>query len=89
MCLCASQGLVCGGGAHLAWQVRTVDLGSRADCLHKFQSNHYFGLALFGAIVAGRLLLEAADEGSEGEQGGRPPPQPRTISLLLDAVRGS
>ena len=29
-------GLAC-GAAHLAWQLRTVDLHSRADCLRKFQ----------------------------------------------------
>ena len=30
-------GLAC-GAAHLAWQLRTVDFHSRADCLRKFQS---------------------------------------------------
>ena len=85
----------------MAWQVGTVDLGSRADCLRKFQSNHYFGMALFAALVAGRLLLAADDEcegsahgsatdaaGKAGGAGGRPPLQPRTMSLLLEAVRG-
>ncbi|BEJ13644.1 hypothetical protein CspHIS471_0308180 [Cutaneotrichosporon sp. HIS471] len=30
-----------GGAAHLAWQVITVDLDSRADCWNKFTSNGY------------------------------------------------
>lgn len=42
--------------AHLAWQIQTVDLDSRQDCLDKFQSNKWFGAAVFGGIAAGRLL---------------------------------
>lgn len=45
-------------GTHLAWQVRTVDLGSRADCLAKFKSNGLFGALVFAAIVAGRAMQE-------------------------------
>ena len=66
-------GLLAGGGAHLTWQVATVDLASRADCLRKFQSNHYFGMALFAALVAGRLLLEPESrEAEEGVASARP-----------------
>ena len=37
-----------------AWQVRTVDLADRADCLRKFQSNRDFGALVLAAIVAGK-----------------------------------
>ena len=50
---------VAGGAAHLAWQLRTVDFDSRADCLRKFQSNHHFGAIIFAALAAGRLLATA------------------------------
>lgn len=42
--------------AHLAWQIRTVDLDSRQDCLDKFQSNKWFGAAVFAALLGGRLV---------------------------------
>lgn len=42
--------------AHLAWQVATVDLDSRADCHAKFVSNKWTGALLFGGIVADKLL---------------------------------
>ena len=69
-----------GGAAHLAWQLRTVDFDSRADCLRKFQSNHHFGALIFAALVAGRLLATSAEEepaspdspgGGGVEKGGR------------------
>ncbi|KAL1526404.1 hypothetical protein AB1Y20_015117 [Prymnesium parvum] len=47
-------GLAC-GAAHLSWQVWSLDLDSRADCLSKFRSNHHFGALVFAAIVAGKL----------------------------------
>ena len=47
---------VAGAGAHLAWQLRTVDLRSRADCQAKFESNAWVGALLFGGILADRLL---------------------------------
>ena len=50
-----------GGAVHLCWQVGTVDLGSRADCLRKFQSNHPFGFLVFAGLVAGTLLLDRAE----------------------------
>lgn len=52
-------GLSC-GAAHLAWQVVTVDLNSRADCLRKFKANSDFGAIVFAAIVAGNLLAVPA-----------------------------
>ena len=41
---------------HIAWQIRTVDLDSRADCLAKFISNQYYGALVLGGIVADKLL---------------------------------
>ena len=43
-------------GAHLAWQIRTVDLDNREDCMAKFVSNKWFGAVLFSGIVADKLL---------------------------------
>lgn len=41
---------------HLAWQVSSVDLDDPADCQRKFVSNAWYGAALFGGILADRLL---------------------------------
>lgn len=43
-------------GAHLAWQIRAVDLDSPSDCMAKFVSNKWCGALIFGGIVADRLL---------------------------------
>ncbi len=43
-------------GAHLAWQICTVDIDSPRDCMQKFVSNKWFGGILFGGIVADKLL---------------------------------
>lgn len=43
--------------AQLSWQVYSVDLDSRQDCLDKFQSNKWFGAAVFAGIAAGKVLL--------------------------------
>ena len=43
-------------GAHLAWQIRTVNLADRQDCMNKFMSNKWFGAVLFSGIVADKLL---------------------------------
>lgn len=47
---------VAGVAAHLAWQIRTVDLDNGPDCMAKFVSNKWCGGLLFGAIVLDRLL---------------------------------
>ncbi|KAF3964805.1 hypothetical protein CMV_010943 [Castanea mollissima] len=39
----------------LAWQIRTVDLSSRADCNRKFVSNKWFGAIIFSGILFGRI----------------------------------
>ena len=65
--------LLGGGSAHLAWQTLSVDLGSRADCLRKFQSNHTFGALIFAAIVLGKLLADQqqhSDDASDAAPSG-------------------
>lgn len=46
---------VSAAAAHLAWQVRDVDLDDRDDCARKFKSNGTYGVLVFAAIVAGKL----------------------------------
>ncbi|WCJ28959.1 4-hydroxybenzoate polyprenyltransferase mitochondrial [Euphorbia peplus] len=41
---------------HLAWQIWTVDLSSRADCNRKFVSNKWFGAIIFSGIMFGRYF---------------------------------
>jgi 4-hydroxybenzoate polyprenyltransferase len=60
--LISIAGILAGGGIlfgigstgfalHLAWQVRTIDIGSPEDCLRLFRSNREAGLILFAGIV--------------------------------------
>ena len=42
-------------GAHMMWQIHTVDLDNGADCSAKFRSNAGLGAVVFGGIVAGQL----------------------------------
>ena len=58
--MAAGQGVpyyvgVAGAGAHLAWQLKTVNLDNPDDCLKKFKSNKWYGGIVFGSIVAGHL----------------------------------
>lgn len=48
--------IVAGAGAHLAWQIVTLDIDNDARCLTLFRSNRDFGLIVFAAMVAGRML---------------------------------
>lgn len=41
---------------HLVWQVATLDIHAPADCLAKFKANRDYGLLVFAAFVAGRVL---------------------------------
>ena len=41
--------------AHLAWQAFTVDFNDPADCLAKFKSNRWTGIAVFLAIVVAQV----------------------------------
>ena len=38
-------------GAHLAWQVATLDIDDAENCLHRFRSNRDFAAIVFAAIV--------------------------------------
>lgn len=47
-------------GAHLAWQVSTVNLHSPADCLLKFKSNVHLGALVCASALAGKLTAAEA-----------------------------
>lgn len=47
---------VAAGSAHVAWQIRSVDLHSSPDCMAKFVSNKWYGALIYGGIVLDRLL---------------------------------
>ncbi|MBA0772724.1 hypothetical protein Gotri_008056 [Gossypium trilobum] len=40
----------------LAWQIRTVNLSSAADCNRKFESNKWFGVLILSGILLGRAF---------------------------------
>jgi 4-hydroxybenzoate polyprenyltransferase len=42
-------------GAHLAWQVATLDIADSANCLTRFRANRDFGLIVFAALVLDAL----------------------------------
>jgi 4-hydroxybenzoate polyprenyltransferase len=44
-------------GAHLVWQVRTLDLDDVGSCLVRFRSNRDFGWLVFLALLAGKVGL--------------------------------
>lgn len=41
---------------HLAWQISSVQLDSRSDCMAKFVSNQWLGAVVAAGIVADRAL---------------------------------
>jgi 4-hydroxybenzoate polyprenyltransferase len=43
--------------AHLAWQIKTVNLDSPADCLLKFCSNRWIGWIMLASILIGNTFL--------------------------------
>ena len=43
-------------GAHLFWQVATLDIDDPDNCLNRFRSNRDFGLIVFAAIVLDLVL---------------------------------
>ena len=45
-------------GAHLVWQVRTLDTARADNCLARFRSNRDFGLIVLAAIAADTLARE-------------------------------
>lgn len=44
------------GVAHLIWQTATIDFDDPKDCLTKFRANRDFGLIIFAAAIAGKLV---------------------------------
>lgn len=51
---------VAAAAAHLAWQIRSVDLENGADCSAKFVSNQTYGGIVTAGILLDRLLQAAA-----------------------------
>jgi len=47
-------------GAHLAWQVVTLDVDDSDNCLRRFRANRDFGLLIFVAVLADMALATAA-----------------------------
>jgi 4-hydroxybenzoate polyprenyltransferase len=45
--------------AHLAWQIRTIDIADPALCLRLFKSNRDAGLILFGAMILDAVVRRA------------------------------
>ena len=65
--VCAWAGYMAGTGApyyagvaaaacHYIWQISTVDLDSRQECLAKFVSNKWFGGMVFTGIVLDKVM---------------------------------
>lgn len=42
--------------SHLYWQVKTVDIHNKENCLKKFVANKWFGAIIFAGVVASRLI---------------------------------
>ncbi|MDF2365760.1 4-hydroxybenzoate octaprenyltransferase [Sneathiella sp.] len=49
--------LMAGAGAHLVWQIRSLDIDNADLCLILFKSNKIFGLIVLAAIIAGKFPL--------------------------------
>ena len=47
---------VAAGACHLSWQIITVQLNQRHDCLRKFVSNKWFGAIIFVGAVSSVVL---------------------------------
>jgi 4-hydroxybenzoate polyprenyltransferase len=43
-------------GAHLAWQVGSVDIHNPADCGRKFASNKWYGAIIFAGVELSNFL---------------------------------
>ncbi|KAL4002229.1 4-hydroxybenzoate polyprenyl transferase [Acanthocheilonema viteae] len=50
-------------GAHLTWQIGTVNINDPKDCWKKFKTNQWLGIILLTGIVAGNLLRKEEKEG--------------------------
>lgn len=47
---------IAAGSAHVAWQIKTVDLQNGPDCMAKFVSNQWYGAIIYAGIMVDRLL---------------------------------
>lgn len=47
---------VAAGTAHIAWQIKSVDLQNGPNCMAKFVSNKWYGALMYSGIVLDRLL---------------------------------
>ena len=56
---------VLGGGAHLAWQLKSIDYNSAKSCGRMFVSNKWFGALVLAGIVVDRALAANSDEPSK------------------------
>ncbi len=45
------------GAAHMAWQIKKLDIDDGAQCLRLFKSNNHFGLILFAGQVGALMLM--------------------------------
>jgi 4-hydroxybenzoate polyprenyltransferase len=45
-----------GAGGHLAWQLKTVSLQSREDCMRKFKSNTWVGASVALGVLADMMI---------------------------------
>lgn len=50
---------VLGAAAHLAWQIRTVELNTPASCWRRFASNRDLGYIVFAGLALDYLALVA------------------------------
>lgn len=49
--------VMAGAGAHLAWQIKNLDIDNPDICLLLFKSNKIFGLIVLAAIILGKFTL--------------------------------
>ena len=50
-----------GVALHYAWQISTLDIGSRESCWNRFVSNRSLGLLLTFAILGGKFVRDKAE----------------------------
>ncbi|WFD32856.1 4-hydroxybenzoate polyprenyltransferase [Malassezia sp. CBS 17886] len=51
--------------AHVAWQIRTVQLDNRTDCWRKFSSNRTVGIIIFAGLAADYLYQKSLTQKDE------------------------
>ena len=50
-------------GAHLIWQIATLDINDSQNCLDRFRSNHGFGAIVFFALVLDVMAVALSSSG--------------------------